>query len=57
MRIKRILGQTKQYQLVDGRIVSIDDYKSGRVPENKPQPKPTVIDNVEPSYKNKRNRW
>jgi hypothetical protein len=53
MRIKRILGQTKQYQLFDGRVVSIEDYKAGRVPENKPKP---VIENIEQTYK-KKNRW
>ncbi len=53
MRIKKMLGNTRQYKLDDGRIVSIEDFRAGRVPENIPQQKIT-IDNGYSKKKSKR---
>lgn len=31
IKIKKVLGQTRQYLLADGRVVSIADVKAGRI--------------------------
>jgi hypothetical protein len=57
MRIKKVLGMTRQYELHDGRIVSFEDFKAGRVPENKPVFQAQVIERLPMHGKKKNNRW